>query len=196
MRSRPLWHWWQLLSLDAPSVAVTWALLLARCAGIPVHASDIFALGAAAWLIYAADRTVDGIVPRPGERLQERHRYHPSHRRTVSCLGMFVLIFLAYLFVEQFGSWERWAILLLLCSIGLYFAWIHSPSQKLTPGGAKHLVVGLIFSAGTFFSVWTHRASGGVAISAAALLFGFLCTLNGRASRTGEARRIPSRRTK
>ena len=77
-RSQPVWMCWQILSLDARTVAVVWALLFARCAGTSLPTGEVFAL-ALVWLIYAADLVADRIIARPGERLQERHRFYARH---------------------------------------------------------------------------------------------------------------------
>ncbi len=60
------WLWPNLLSLDAPVVAVLWQILFARCFQVPVDALAALLLLLTVWLIYAADRTLDawrGDVP-------------------------------------------------------------------------------------------------------------------------------------
>src|SRR5690242_16333745 len=54
-----LWLWPNLLSLDAPLVAVLWQQLFARCFGLPGDAIPALLLVASVWLIYAADRAFD-----------------------------------------------------------------------------------------------------------------------------------------
>ncbi len=59
MKPTRLWLWPNLLSLDAPIVAVLWQILFARCFQVPVDALAALLLLLTVWLIYAADRTLD-----------------------------------------------------------------------------------------------------------------------------------------
>ena len=54
-----LWLWPNLLSLDAPIVALLWQILFARCFHARVETLPSVLLVLAVWLIYAADRTLD-----------------------------------------------------------------------------------------------------------------------------------------
>ena len=54
-----VWLWPNLLSLDAPVVALLWQILFARCFHARVELLPSILLVLAVWLIYAADRTID-----------------------------------------------------------------------------------------------------------------------------------------
>src|ERR1700684_1422603 len=69
----PLWLWWNLLSLDAPSVAFLWSLLFMRALQIPTHDWEIVELVFALWIIYAGARILDGWKTPPSATLPERH---------------------------------------------------------------------------------------------------------------------------
>ncbi|MDQ6654935.1 MAG: hypothetical protein M3Y80_03880, partial [Verrucomicrobiota bacterium] len=66
--------WLNLVCLDAPLVAVSWAWLFARSFGINVAAGGMCALFLTAWLIYLADRFGDSIRldPRAPSSLRQR----------------------------------------------------------------------------------------------------------------------------
>jgi hypothetical protein len=177
-RGQPVWMWWQLLSLDAPTVAVVWALLFARCAGTSLRAGEVFALAAVVWLIYATDRVLDGTFARPGERLQRRHGFYAKHTRNVCSLGIVVLTALACLFVLELSTPERQATLWLLWIVAVYFVWIHLPIRGIRPDYAKELAIGLIFAAGTVLPAWVRAGSAHVGLALAAMLFALLCSLN------------------
>ena len=74
---------WHLLSLDAPTVAVIWALLLARVAGVRPAPAGLSVLGVGTWLVYVADRTLDGLAGRETTRLRERHLFYARRRRVM-----------------------------------------------------------------------------------------------------------------
>ena len=70
------WYLWpNILSVDAPLVAVCWQVLLARSLGVSDSVPVTVALGAAVWCIYVLDRLFDG----PAEGTA-RHRFHWDHR--------------------------------------------------------------------------------------------------------------------
>ena len=53
------WLWPNLLSLDAPAVALLWQIFFARCFHAKLEPLPSVLLVLAVWLIYAADRTID-----------------------------------------------------------------------------------------------------------------------------------------
>jgi len=59
----PFWSWLNILSLDAPLIAVLWQALLARTFHIPLRPSGRLALGLTVWAIYLADRVLDARTP-------------------------------------------------------------------------------------------------------------------------------------
>lgn len=70
---------WHLLSLDAPTVAVAWTWFVARAAHIPLPPAIPAAMFLAVWIVYAADRLLDGL--NPTDICEPRHRFHYRHRR-------------------------------------------------------------------------------------------------------------------
>src|ERR1035437_3449758 len=73
VRESPAWLWPNLLSLDAPVVAVLWQILFARCFQVPPDALAAILLLLTVWLIYAADRTLDAWK---GECHSPRHEFY------------------------------------------------------------------------------------------------------------------------
>ena len=71
----PWWLWWNLLSLDAPAVAIVWAALFARASGAKLQASEAIALVLSVWVIYTSDRLLDGWTARNRAGLQFRHLF-------------------------------------------------------------------------------------------------------------------------
>jgi hypothetical protein len=59
MGAQPVWLWMNLLSLDAPLVALVWQDLLARCYGTLLLPAGRTVLGLTVWAIYIADRLMD-----------------------------------------------------------------------------------------------------------------------------------------
>lgn len=97
----PWWLWPNLLSLDAPVVAMVWLWIFAKLWRFPyVDTAVYWVLGGLVWVIYVVDRVLD--AKEAGEdRLRERHRFHWRHRKIF--LGLAGLVFLACLGGYFFG---------------------------------------------------------------------------------------------
>src|SRR5579864_3623593 len=89
MHSRP-WLWPNLLSLDAPIVALLWQILFTRCFRAPLNPVASALLAFAVWLIYVADRTLD-VQGAACEPLTSRHLFYRLHWRALAPLWIAVL---------------------------------------------------------------------------------------------------------
>ncbi len=78
----PWWLWPNVLSLDAPLVAVLCQMALARAYKVALMPSLHWALFLAVWLIYVVDRVLDGFSLRDAEKLSARHAFYRRHRWT------------------------------------------------------------------------------------------------------------------
>jgi hypothetical protein len=76
----PWWLWINVLSLDAPLVAVIWQAALARVHRVVLQPGCYIALGLAVWVIYMADRVIDSFGKTEGCLLTARHVFYRRHR--------------------------------------------------------------------------------------------------------------------
>ena len=93
---KPFWLYPNLLSLDAPLVALAWLQIFAktwRLGYLPWQSSAILALGV--WVIYVADRVLDASML---SELKPRHRFHREHQRALG-IGMGVAVLAALVLV-------------------------------------------------------------------------------------------------
>ena len=172
MHSRP-WLWPNLLSLDAPIVALLWQLLFVRCFHGQLGMLPAALLALAVWLIYAADRMLDawrGCVEQP------RHRFYRRHWRTVLPIWIAVL---------GAGGWLAWSRLpgplfvegtLVASGTGLYLAAVHLAPGLVVRTRAKESAVAILFGMGASLAAWpgVRTAPDVLAI----LLFSCLCWMN------------------
>lgn len=93
-RRIPLWLWPNLLSLDAPVVALVWLAMFAPIAGMNYQPWQAYtALGLVVWGIYVVDRVMDlKFLGRGDHRLKERHLFHGRHFAIMGTLGVGALI--------------------------------------------------------------------------------------------------------
>jgi len=164
-----LWLWPNLLSLDAPLVALLWQMLFIRCFHARGQTLPPILLAAAVWLIYAADRVLDawrGAASRP------RHQFYRRHWRVVLPVWTLVLGTAARLAWtglprETFnrGAW-------LGAAVAVYFAAVHGMRRKWP----KEAAVAVIFALGASLAAWTNLETLPDVLTV--ILFSCLCWIN------------------
>lgn len=170
-----LWLWPNLLSLDAPIVAVVWQALFAWSFRAKFDPLAAVLLTLAVWVIYVADRVFDawGHSNTWGQpNRQPRHEFYRRNWRTVAPF------WIAALGVSAWLAWTRLPAALfsrgviLLVAVAIYFGFAHL-SKRRWP---KELAVAVLFTLGASLAVWQY-ASTWIDIATIAL-FGVLCWIN------------------
>jgi hypothetical protein len=167
------WLWPNLLSLDAPVVAVLWQALFARCFHASVNALAAALLVLAVWLIYAADRAFDAWSQNGG---MPRHEFYRRHWRAVLPVWTAVLAIAGWLAWTRLPSLVFKEGLVLLAAVALYFAAVHLAPATLRGGWPKEAAVAVLFALGASLAAWNHLRSAEDALSI--LLFCCLCWIN------------------
>lgn len=185
----PWWLWPNLLSLDAPTVAIAWLYLLALgTRNIFVDWASIITLGCAVWVIYVIDRIFDArSLARYSDRIHwdKRHRFHYKHRGWF-LLGVIVaLMVIAYnlLYLVPKEVFVAGLVPLLLC-VGYIIVSARRvrthPSNERVPF-IKNSLAGYAFATGTVASAAAYRQASDVIllfVSPEVLSFALLCVLN------------------
>lgn len=182
----PLWLLPNLLSLDAPLVALVWQDLLARCTESPLRLPARLVLGLTVWAIYLADRLLDVRRPAVGQE-SPRHSFYRRNRRAAVVLLVAVLaadigitVFLLRPAVFHTG-------LIALAGVLLYLAAVHFGAGWRPP---KEILVALLFVVGTFIVAWTWSAAPWRTLVVPAAAFFLLCLANVVAIETWEWREL------
>ena len=175
----PWWLWPNLLSLDAPLVALGWAWMFSKAWGVVSVPWELWAtLALVVWIIYVLDRLLD---VKKGGRLDRRHQFHARHARwfwvgivaaAAWCLHA-VLLVLA-LTVLQYG------LLVLLFAAG-YFIIAWNQASDGQPMVGKNVIAGLTFAYGASAGIHAYSPVMGIGemfFSSEILLFGGLCVIN------------------
>jgi hypothetical protein len=181
MKPTRFWLWPNLLSLDAPVVAVLWQILFARCFQVPVDALAAVLLLLTVWLIYAADRTLDAWK---GNCHSPRHEFYRRRWRILLPVWLAVLGLTGWLAAEHLspGLFVRGVIL--LAAVSSYFALVHSGILR----GPKEAAVGVLFALGASLEAWSKVKTP--ADVATILLFSGLCWMNCIAIQRWEGERL------
>jgi hypothetical protein len=180
----PLWLWPNLLSLDAPLVAVVWQALIARSFGVPLRPAAGVILFLTVWAIYLADRLLDTRKPAASAE-PLRHQFYRLYR--TPALTLFLAVLIADVVLTL--TWLRPAVfhngLYALGGVSLYLAMVHWTGFELP----KELVVSGLFSAGTFLVPLTNVAAAREMLLPATCFF-LLCLANVVAIETWEWREL------
>jgi hypothetical protein len=180
-----------LLSLDAPSVAVLWAWSLARAVGAEIAWSTLAVLGLGTWLIYIADRLLDGRPGAPIRELRERHFFHARHRRALLMCAAIAVVPLAWLIVARLPAVARREDAWIFAVAMVYFAAVHLPFLRVR--FPRELVVAIVFACACAVPAWSVAGYAHADMAVLVVLFAALCWLNCSAIHAWE-RPEPSRR--
>ena len=120
-RSIPWWLWVNILSLDAPIVALLWQAALAHCNRVRLEPACYWSLGLAVWFIYMLDRTIDGFGKTSGAPLTARHEFYRRHRKIFALFVLpLVLLALMYEVLFELSEGLMWRGVTLAGIVGLY----------------------------------------------------------------------------
>lgn len=175
------WIWLNILSLDAPIVALLWQALFSRSLHIHIRWPPIVALGLSTWMIYAVDRLLDARLPSNGP-MSLRHKFSRRHRTLMLTSVGFAAALLLWTclhlrpIVFQNGIW-------MVEAVTVYFAIVHFAPVAIRRLWPKELAVGVLFALGTCVATWSLAGHAGTAGSrlmlvTPTLLFAALCSLN------------------
>jgi hypothetical protein len=175
--------WQNVLSLDAPVVAVTWLFIFAREWNVSyVEPLLPWVLGLVVWVVYAADRLLDCHM-NGDEAGTLRHEFHRTHKKKfiiAICVATLTIAVLS-LFVLQMAIIIN-ALLPLAATAGFFMLSIFSPSQQRV-SYSKNLLAGYAFAWGvgaglTGLLNLAQPFALAKMFSADMLAFGLLCVIN------------------
>ena len=168
-----LWLWPNLLSLDAPVVALLWQVLFVRCFHARLGTVPSVLLGLAVWLIYAGDRMLDAWR---GSDHQPRHEFYRRYWRAV------LPVWATTLAIAGWMAWTQLSpelflrgTLLASCAV-LYLAAVQLVPEHWKAAGRKEAAVAVLFGLGASLAAWPEVET--VYDIGSILLFSCLCWAN------------------
>jgi hypothetical protein len=169
------WLWFNLLSLDAPIVALLWQALFAREMSAPIHLAAFAALGLSVWFIYVSDRLLDALH-QDGCRAA-RHRFYQRNWATFSA-GATLVLFALGIVCGRLHPLVLRNGLLLLAAVLAYFILVHFVSDTARRFWPKELAVAVLFATGTALATWSRTELPHSLMILPVILFTALCWLN------------------
>jgi hypothetical protein len=176
-------QWWHLLSLDAPTVAALWSWSIAAALHVRLPLSALLLLAMGTWLVYVADRILDGVLMASPATLRERHFFYARHRGTFLVATVPVGLLLLWLIVTRMNPAARREDIFVFGIALLYFCIVHVHGPAAERWLPKELSVGVVFAAATAVPAWSRLPAsesfpGRTLLTIAVLFFAVLCWLN------------------
>lgn len=194
-RRTPPWLWPNLLSLDAPIVAIVWLAMFARVWRIDYHQWQAYvALGLGVWAVYLMDRLLDVKLLDPRDpRLGLRHEFVRRHETATKrvavaalavCTGLALFTLPSELIGQNLLGGARASFGHVFPALLMLVAFFSMTVAAAGSGEIPHfrnLVAGMTFSYGTAMVAHVYILSEDIfhlLRSREMLCFGVLCTLN------------------
>lgn len=199
---KPLWLLPNLLSLDAPLVAVAWLYVFLSTWRMYHPWEAYAALGLAVWGIYVADRLLDSSMQEAsGHRLEARHHFHKRHARLFRIGLVLVLVVAAGVVVTRMPMTIYKHLLVGGVFIAGFFGLsMVSAQERQDVPHTKNIMAGIAFAFGVSMTAHLYRFEFGIydlITSREFVCFAVLCILNISAIDLWEhAARSPDRETK
>ena len=176
---RPLWwQWMTVLSLDAPLVALLWQGLFAWVVGVRLPWHDPVLLGLAVWIVYAADRWIEGWRLQPEMVQTPRHLFYIRHRWPIFGVGVVAMVATAFIAITRLESREFQAGFVLVIPTVIYLfshQLLHRHHPLRVP---KEICIAVIFALGCALAPAVHAPDRIMMLGWPALLFCLLCFTN------------------
>ena len=168
----PFWLWLNLLSLDAPLVALVWQDFLSRCYPLTMRLPGRLVLGLTVWAIYLADRLID-VRHLAADDETTRHKFYRRNSGLVRILFLGVLfadLLTASLWLRPAVFWNGLAVGVAVCCYLSVFAFGRVGAKRW-----KQPVAALLFAIGVFLIAWTQVPSPWRLLGWPAAAFSLLC---------------------
>jgi hypothetical protein len=159
-------------------VALLWQWLLARVARTPLAWHHVFILGTATWLVYAADRWIEGWRLVPERVLTQRHWFYLSQRWPVFAVWLVMAATGLTTAFTRLNSREIATGFIVLAPVLVYLL-SHQLMHRGHPWRVpKELCVALLFTAGVSCFPIVREPDALRLLSVPLALFGALCLAN------------------
>ena len=156
---KPFWLIPNLLSLDAPLIAVTWLYIFARTwrADYLPWAAYI-SLALVVWVIYATDRILDGSIRfGSGEKLSARHEFHRTHRHVLRFVIIVAFVIALFVVISSLAvKIYIYAVLGAIMVGGFFTLAVYAPPSQQEIPYAKNILAGLSFGYGTAILAYAY----------------------------------------
>jgi hypothetical protein len=181
---KPWWLFPNLLSLDAPLVAVAWLAVFAKTWRLVYHPWEAYVvLGLVVWVIYVVDRLIDASLRKDTpERCEPRHFFHWKHRKAFAVSAGLAGVSALFLVLRYMPSSIFGYLFLALFLIGGFFGLsLLSQQDSGEIPYLKNILAGLTFAfgVGLLANVYNQSADFYLTMRSREMIcFAVLCIMN------------------
>lgn len=180
---KPIWLYPNLLSLDAPLVAVAWLYIFAKTWRVVyLPTSTYISLALVVWVIYVTDRLLDASMNGfSSDRLEARHDFHRKHQKVFRALAMLAgLVALILVVTELATKIYGYAMFGGLLVAGFFTLSVFSSHGPNDIPYTKNVLAGFSFAYGTSMLAYAYTGfeSQDLLKSPELICFAVLCILN------------------
>jgi hypothetical protein len=178
---KPFWLIPNLLSLDAPLVAVSWLYIFAKTWRVNyLPWAAYISLGLVVWVIYLTDRLLDSSFQGAAGKLAARHHFHQLHRKKLTVVAAIATIVAVVLVIGLSGSIYSYAfvgVALVACFFALSIFTTQGADELPY---SKNILAGVTFAYGSAMLAYAYTGFdvGGIMFSHELICFAVLCILN------------------
>lgn len=153
----PFWLWLNILSLDAPLVAVAWVWMLKKALYVYyLQIEAIWVLFGVVWCIYVLDRLLDVWTGKRKKTDSHRHAITWKLRFFLLPLILFVFSYCCYYSLHYLPSTFASAGLVGMLFVGIYYLCLFLQKREIP--FLKNIIAGMIFAYGTAIPVRLYVA--------------------------------------
>jgi hypothetical protein len=180
---KPLWLIPNLLSLDAPLVAISWLYIFAQTWRVNYLPWAAYAsLGLIVWIIYASDRLLDSVVQDGvSDSLAARHEFHRKHKRKFLAMVVIAGLSALVMVITQLPSTiYSYAMIGGVMVVGFFILSVFTTREPGELPYAKNILAGASFAYGTAMIAYNYTSfdMDELLRSKELICFGLLCILN------------------
>ncbi len=181
---KPLWLFPNLLSLDAPLVAVAWLYVFGRTWRVDYHPWEAYlTLGLAVWGISVVDRLLDvSMIGTASGKLGACHNFHQRHRK-IFITGVIIALVTTLVLVVAYMSFSIYTYLFMggVIVAGYFGLSMLSAQEPADLPHTKNILAGIAFAFGTAMMAHVYLPELGILNmigSREFLCFAMLCILS------------------
>lgn len=181
---KPWWLFPNLLSLDAPLVAVAWLAVFAKTWRLVYHPWEAYvALGLVVWIIYVVDRLIDASLRKDTpERCEPRHLFHWKYRKAFAASAGLAGVAALFLVIRYMPYSIFGYLFVAVVLIGAFFGLSLLSQQDANEiPYMKNILAGLTFAygVGLLASVYNQSADFYLTMRSREMIcFAVLCIMN------------------
>jgi hypothetical protein len=151
---------------------------MARAVHLRLPWTSPLSLALGTWLVYIADRILDGLAGAPAARLRERHLFYARNRGPVFVAAIVMIAILSWLVISRIKPSARLEDTALLVVAFVYFCLVHLCGTAIERWFPKEAAVAAVFAAAVAVPAWSRLPGQHERLFPLIAIYALLCWMN------------------